>query len=81
MEVSEEQKKRYLSYVYEEMHRRGLSQDEIPIVIGKTGFMKALNEYPEVQIHYDPADAVDEILVIAVRRACFPPSAEDSRNS
>lgn len=29
--------------------------------------MASLEKYPEVQLHYDPADAVDEILMTAAR--------------
>lgn len=50
------------------MHRRGLTDEEIPKVIEKTGFMTALNEYPEEQLHYSISDAVDEILVTAARK-------------
>lgn len=67
MRVSEEMKQEYLSWIYEEMERRGLEKDEIPRVIGKTGFMAALNEYPEIQLHYDPKDAVNEIFMVAAR--------------
>ena len=45
--------------------RRGVNEDEIPRVIGKTGFMKALDEFPEAQLHYSAEDDVDEILVTA----------------
>lgn len=67
MRVSEKMKQEYLSWIYEEMERRGLEKDEIPRVIGKTGFMDALDEYPEIQLHYDPSDAVNEILLTAAR--------------
>ena len=63
--VTEEQQKKYLDRVYEELMRRGVNEDEIPRVIGKTGFMKALDEFPEAQLHYSAEDAVDEILVTA----------------
>lgn len=68
MFVSEEKKNNYLEMVYTEMRRRGLSSAEIPIVIGKTGFMSALENYPEEQLHYDVSNAVDEILLTAARR-------------
>ena len=61
----EERKKRYLSLIYKEMKNRGFSSDEIPVVIAKTGFMDALNEYPEEQLHYSASAAVDEILLTA----------------
>ena len=54
--------------VYLEMKRRGLTAEEIPAVIGKTGFMSALEEFPEEQMHYDVSDAVDEILLTAAKQ-------------
>jgi len=65
--VTEEKKQAYLAKVYKEMNRRNIFGDDIHRVISKTGFMKALNEYPEEQLHYSVADAVDEILVIAAK--------------
>ena len=38
------------------------------MVIGKTGFMKAIELYPEEQMHYDIADAVDEIIMVAAKK-------------
>jgi hypothetical protein len=67
MVVTEEMKKEYLDDIYSEMKRRGFSDAEIPIVIGKTGFMSAFDEYPDVQLHYDPRDAVTEIIETAAR--------------
>ena len=61
----EERKKRYLSLIHKEMKNRGFSSAEIPVVIAKTGFMEALNEYPEEQLHYSASAAVDEILLTA----------------
>lgn len=61
----EEKKQHYVSLVYKEMKNRGFSSSEIPVVIGKTGFMDALNEYPEEQLHYSASAAVDEILLTA----------------
>jgi hypothetical protein len=63
--VTEEQKRKYLDRIYEELMRRGVDENEIPRVIGKTGFMSALNDFPEAQLHYSAEDAVDEILVTA----------------
>ena len=68
--VPEEQKRRYLSYVCEEMRRRGLTGEEIPRIIGQTGFMRAFNEYPEEQLHCSPEAAVDEILLVAAGGWC-----------
>lgn len=68
MVITEEKKKNYAEKVRAEMQRRGLTDEEIPRVIDKTGFMAALNEYPEEQLHYSVSDAVDEILVTAARR-------------
>ena len=67
MRVTEEQKQEYLSWIYDEMQRHGLTKEEIPYVIGKTGFMSAFNKYPEIQLHYDPKDAVNEIFMVAAR--------------
>ncbi len=72
--VSEEQKQRYIARVHEELLRRGLTEQEIPVVIGKTGFMAVMEDYPEEQLHYDPCDAVDEILLTA---ATFPVRTEN----
>ena len=68
--VPEEQKKRYLSYIYEEMRSRGLTGEEIPRIIGQTGFMMALNEFPEEQLHYSPEAAAGEILPVAAAGWC-----------
>ena len=68
MFVSEEKKNKYISKVHAEMKRRGLSSEEIPAVIGKTGFTMALNSYPEEQLHHDISETVDEILLTAARR-------------
>ena len=66
--VSEEQKKRYILNVHNEMLRRGLTTEEISVVIGKTGFMSVMEKYPEEQLHYDVRDAVDEIMLTAATR-------------
>lgn len=63
--ISEERKNNYIQKVYQELNNRGVSYEDIPTVIGKTGFMAAMEEYPEEQLHYSIADAVDEILVTA----------------
>lgn len=68
MVISEEKKQKYIAKVYDEMKRRGFTSEEIPIVIGKTGFMFVMKEYPEEQMHYAVEDAVDEILLTASRR-------------
>ncbi|MBR1893019.1 MAG: hypothetical protein IJ815_05775 [Lachnospiraceae bacterium] len=67
MVISREKKDAYLQEIYEEMRRRGFQADEIPRVIGKTGFMTALEKYPEEQLHYEISDAVDEIITTAAR--------------
>ena len=68
MAVSEEKKQKYIAKVYAEMKRRGFTSEEIPKVIGKTGFMFVMKEYPEEQLHYSVEDAVDEILITAAKR-------------
>ena len=67
MFISKEIKDCYLTKVYNEMKRRGITSAEIPVIIGKTGFMSALEDYPEEQLHYDISSAVDEILLTAAR--------------
>lgn len=67
MVVSENMKKEYLDDVYAEMQHRGISRSEAANAIAHTGFLEALDKYPEAQLHYDVRDAVDEILVVAVK--------------
>ncbi len=55
----------YVQRVFEEMERRGYTKEQIPYVIGKTGFYEALERVPEAQLHYAIEDAVDEILFVA----------------
>lgn len=55
----------YLSDIHEEFRKRGVSEADMSKVIAKTGFMAALNEYPEVQLHYPIKDTVDEIILTA----------------
>lgn len=66
--ITDAAKENYTKMVHGEMRRRGFSPAEIPIVIGKTGFTQALEQYPEEQMHYDPYDAVNEILAIAAKK-------------
>ena len=63
----EEKKKIYIDDIYAEMKKRGFTAEEIPAVIGRTGFMTALEAYPEVQLHYATPDAVDEIILVAAK--------------
>lgn len=65
MKTIDERKTIYLADVYAEMEKRGISNADAPRVIGKTGFMSALDKYPEEQMHYDVYDAVNEILLVA----------------
>lgn len=65
MVVSEEKKQKYIDRVHKEMIRRGYSPEQIPMVIGKTGFAKVMEQYPEEQLHYSIEDAVDEIMFVA----------------
>lgn len=67
MVISREMIDDYLQDIYTEMKRRGFQQDEIPRVIAKTGFMQALEKYPEEQLHYSITDAVNEIITTAAR--------------
>ena len=68
MVVSKEKQSAYIAKVHNEMKRRGFTSKEIPKIIGKTGFLSALEEYPEEQLHYDVSDAVDEIIMTAARK-------------
>ena len=68
MKSIDERKRRYIADIYAEMEKRGISSDDAPRIIGKTGFMGALDEYPEEQMHYDVYDAVNEILLVAATR-------------
>ncbi|MBQ3794979.1 MAG: hypothetical protein II842_01625 [Butyrivibrio sp.] len=67
MMITKEKKDAYLQDVYTEMKRRGFQEEEIPKVIGKTGFLSALEKYPEEQLHYEISDAVNEIITTAAR--------------
>ncbi|SCY05705.1 hypothetical protein SAMN05660668_01299 [Pseudobutyrivibrio sp. AR14] len=68
MVISKEKKQAYIDDVQSEMKRRGFTSEEIPVIIGKTGFMDAIEQYPEEQLHYDVSDAVDEIIMTAARK-------------
>ena len=50
------------------MKKRGFTSAEIPMVINKTGFMDAIDLYPEEQLHYHISDAVDEIITLAATK-------------
>ncbi len=67
MTVTKEKINNYISMVYEEMENRGIEKDRIDIVIRKTGFYDAINQYPEEQLHYPVESAVDEILLTAAQ--------------
>jgi len=81
MTVSEMRKKRYLSCVYVELRRRGLWDEDIPFVIGKTGFMSAMSENPEEQMHCSPEAAASEILLTVARRSNGTPLPHDAEPS
>ncbi len=68
MVISKEKKEAYIDDVHSEMKRRGFTSDEIKVIIGKTGFMEAIDKYPEEQLRYDVSDAVDEIIMTAARK-------------
>ena len=61
----EDKKKRYMQLVYEEMLRRGYNESELDSINAKTGFVQALNEYPEESLHYPVQSSVDEIMLTA----------------
>lgn len=64
----EKMKIEYIEDVYKEMRGRSFTEDEIPRVIAKTGFLEALDLYPEAQLHFAIKDAVNEILEIAAKK-------------
>ena len=64
-QLFEKRKEEYLQRVYKELNHRGITDAEIPCVLNKTGFISALNDYPEEQLHYSVKSAVNEILVTA----------------
>ena len=66
MVISEEKKQKYIDMVHKERERRGYTPEQIPMVIGKTGFTKVMEQYPEEQMHYSIEDAVDEIMFVAL---------------
>lgn len=43
MIISEEMKKRYMADVYAELNNKGVSEEDIPRVIGKTKFIATFN--------------------------------------
>jgi hypothetical protein len=68
MVITEAMKHSYIDDVYAEMRVRGFTHEEIPRVIAKTGFMTALEEYPDTLLHFDIIDVVDDIVVTAARQ-------------
>lgn len=64
MELNESQTK-YLLSVKEKLSHFGVPKDKIEAVIAETGFMKALTDCWEVQLHYACETAAIEILVSA----------------
>lgn len=67
MVITEEMKRSYVEKVYKEIMCRGMSREEAAKIIGKTGFMEALEEYPEEQLHYSIKSTVSEIFMVAAR--------------
>ncbi|WP_294215671.1 hypothetical protein [Pseudobutyrivibrio sp.] len=47
MGVTKEKKQAYINDLLAEMRRRGFSEEETSTIIGKTGFMEAIEKYPE----------------------------------
>lgn len=74
--ITEEKKNTYISYVHEELLRRGFTSEEIPRLIAKTGFMAVMEEFPKEQMHYDVRDAVDEIILTALKQFCVLKNCE-----
>lgn len=65
MVITEEQKEKYVARIHTELMNRGMTKEDAIRVIGKTGFNKAMQDYPDVQMHYSVRDAVNEILCVA----------------
>lgn len=65
MATLEQRKIKYSADVRAELERRGIAEVDVDKVIGKTGFISALNSYPEEQMHYSVRDAATEILLVA----------------
>ena len=64
MKITKEKKLRYIFKVYDELIKRGIKQEDIPSIIGKTGFINVMgdDDLAEMQLLMDVRDAVDEIL-------------------
>lgn len=65
MKNIEDAKRIYLNHIYEEFSRRNICQKDAERVIAKTNFIKCLEQFPEVQLHYSIVDTVDEIMQMA----------------
>ena len=65
MNTLEERKRNYIANVQAGLRRRGVFEEDIEIVIGKTPFYDMLNSYPEMQLHYGIEDTIDNILLVA----------------
>lgn len=65
MKNIEKAKEMYMAHIYEEFLHRDISEADAKRVIAKTRFIECLNKFPEEQLHYSIADAVDEIMQTA----------------
>ena len=66
MSLLKMKKEAYKAKVYAKMIRRGIVEQDIPRIISTTGFERALDEFPDEQLHLSIKNAVDEIILTAV---------------
>ena len=55
----------YMNMVVDELDARGLTQEQIQLVMQKARFQECLRKFPEESIHYPVAGTADEILQVA----------------
>lgn len=65
MNAIEERRENYIANVKAGLVRRGIFEEDVESVIGKTPFYDMINEYPEMQLHYAIEDTIDNILLVA----------------
>ena len=65
MNSIEERRKNYILNVRLGLERRGIFEEDVETVIGKTPFYDMINTYPEMQLHYAIEDTIDNILLVA----------------
>ena len=65
MNAIEERRENYITNVKAGLVRRGVFEEDVESVIGKTPFYDMINEYLEMQVHYAIEDTIDNILLVA----------------